>query len=313
MHWSKAQTKGDIAFEGIRSHTATVVGHKIYVFGGSDIQDRFNDLLILDTKTMFWHKPKTTGADGCIPNPHRAHSATLVDHRLFIFGGGDGPNYFKDLYILDTNTLTWTKPTTLGNGPGPRRAHTANLIGKLIYIFGGGDGNKALNEVYVLDTETLTWTYIKTTGAIPGSRGYHSSVLLSNNRIGVFGGSDGNDCFSDFYVFDTNNSSWSLFPVSNPSPLLSQSCVTIGKTIVVFGGHNANDYINSLKFFNLDKFQWEEQTCSGILPQSRGYHCCCFVDHRLFVIGGYDGSQCFSDVQVLDLGVLSYLELHQNK
>eukprot|EP01132_Coremiostelium_polycephalum_P001517 gene1517-1910_t len=309
LHWSKALSKGEVPFEGIRSHTATVVGNnKIFVFGGSDVNDKFNDLMIFDTKTLFWSKPITNGAEGCIPNPHRAHSATLVDHRLFIFGGGDGPNYFKDLYILDTNTLTWTKPVTNGNGPGPRRAHTANLVGKTIYIFGGGDGNKALNEVYALDTETLNWTFIKATGTLPGSRGYHSSVLF-NGKIGVLGGSDGEECFSDFYLFDPSTTTWTRNNVTNPSPLLSQSCVTIGKTIVVFGGHNASDYINTLKFFNVEKCEWEEKTCTGITPLPRGYHSCCFVDHRLFVIGGYDGNQCFSDVQILDLGVMSYLEL----
>lgn len=39
-----------------------------------------------------------------IPPPCRAHSATNVDGRIFIFGGGDGPNYFDDLYYLDTST-----------------------------------------------------------------------------------------------------------------------------------------------------------------------------------------------------------------
>ncbi|KYR02856.1 hypothetical protein DLAC_00326 [Tieghemostelium lacteum] len=311
MHWSKAQTKGDHPTEGIRSHTATVVGRKIFVFGGSDINDKFNDLMIFDTKTMFWSKPKTNGADGCIPNPHRAHTATLVDKRLFIFGGGDGPNYFKDLFVLDTETLTWTKPVTTGNGPGPRRAHTANLVnGKTIYIFGGGDGNKALNEVYSLDTDSLSWTLIKPTGTIPKSRGYHSSVLIGNTKIGIFGGSDGQECFDDYFIFDCTNHSWTEQKITNKSPILSQTSFNLGKTIAAFGGHDANDYINSLRFFNQEKLMWEDVPCTGIPPPRRGYHCCCYVDHRLFVIGGYDGNQCFSDVQILDVGVLAYLELN---
>ncbi|EGG14174.1 hypothetical protein DFA_11943 [Cavenderia fasciculata] len=308
MNWSKATTGGDpLAFTSIRSHTATVVGHKIFVFGGSDANDKFNDLLVFDTKTMFWSKPTTNGAE-CIPGPHRAHSATLVDYRLFVFGGGDGPNYFKDLYILDTKTLTWSKPITNGSGPGPRRAHTANLVaGKNIYIFGGGDGNKALNEMYVLDTETLTWTCIKANGSLPGSRGYHSSLLM-NGKIGVFGGSDGAECFSDFHLFDPATNTWSRLPVTNPTPILAQSCISIGKRILVFGGHNATDYIDTLKLFHIDRLEWENLKCTGAPPQPRGYHCCCFVDHRLFVIGGYDGTKCFPDVHILDLGSYAYYE-----
>ena len=43
---------------------------------------------------------------GDLPPPCRAHTAILVDRKLFIFGGGEGPTYYNDLYILDTSTST---------------------------------------------------------------------------------------------------------------------------------------------------------------------------------------------------------------
>jgi len=49
--------------------------------------------------TMYWSRPKVYGDP---PPSCRAHSSTLVDKRLFIFGGGDGPIYFNDLYVFDT-------------------------------------------------------------------------------------------------------------------------------------------------------------------------------------------------------------------
>jgi hypothetical protein len=49
---------------------------------------------------MSWDIPETSGT---APGPHRAHAATHVgDGRIFVFGGGDGPNYFNELFILDT-------------------------------------------------------------------------------------------------------------------------------------------------------------------------------------------------------------------
>ncbi len=66
---------------------------------------------------QYWYKPHTT--DG--PGPLRAHTATTVGNKvshtisqleksfdtenIIIFGGGDGPNYFKDVWILDTGNI----------------------------------------------------------------------------------------------------------------------------------------------------------------------------------------------------------------
>ena len=51
---------------------------------------------------MYWTYPECTGD---VPSGRRAHTATTVEDRIFLFGGGDGPNYFDELYILDTSEL----------------------------------------------------------------------------------------------------------------------------------------------------------------------------------------------------------------
>lgn len=101
---------------------------------------------------MCWSKPKVSGD---LPPPRRAHSATMVDKRLFVFAGGDGPNYFNDLYIFDTISLRWTRPEVYGQTPSPRRAHTANYFDGQLIIFGGGNGVGALNDVHTLDLNDL--------------------------------------------------------------------------------------------------------------------------------------------------------------
>lgn len=69
---------------------------------------------------MTWSKPRTTGD---IPPPCRAHSCTTVEHDvgngrrvpfLYVFGGGDGPNYFNTLYVLNTGKFSRQKKNQLG-------------------------------------------------------------------------------------------------------------------------------------------------------------------------------------------------------
>jgi hypothetical protein len=164
--------------------------------------------LLIDTLT--WSKPRTSGQ---IPPPCRAHSCTTVErdlgggkksYSLYVFGGGDGPNYFNDLYVLSIDTLIWSKPKTEGEAPSPRRAHTTCIWNQKIIVVGGGDGARALADVHTLDVSdphSLKWTWIRPLGSPPIARGYHTSNLVKDKLI-VYGGSDGHECFSDVHILD---------------------------------------------------------------------------------------------------------------
>jgi len=265
----------------------------------------FPIFLYLTRKLFFWSKPQTNGVN---VGPHRAHTTTLVGERLFLFGGGDGPNYFDSLFVLDTKTNTWTQPEV--KGPGPRRAHTATLVGSEIYVFGGGDGNKALNEVYILDSEKLTWTKCNTHGALIGPRGYHTAELVAD-KILVFGGSDGKECFSDIYTLDLRSREWSKRKTVNPFPRLAHTSTLVGPMIFAFGGHDGSDYVQELNVLKLgaQQMEWIKLQTTGDAPSPRGYHASVLHDSRLFVFGGFDGEKCFDELYMLELGTLAYLPL----
>lgn len=46
-----------------------------------------------------WSKPMMKGLP---PSPRDSHTCTTVGSKLFVFGGTDGKNPLKDLYVLDT-------------------------------------------------------------------------------------------------------------------------------------------------------------------------------------------------------------------
>jgi len=307
MHWSKALTHGEKPAE-VRSHTCTAVGSKLFFIGGCNLDDKFSRLLVFDTETMFWCRPETTGSD--LLSPHRAHSSTLVGDDIFVFGGGNGPDYFGTLYVLNTKTMTWSQPETKGSPPGPRRAHTATLVGRKIYVFGGGDGIKALNEVYTLDTESMTWSECKASakeGDIPKPRGYHSATLIEGDKILSLGGSDGKECFCDLFVFDTATEIWSKKKVLNLFPRLAHTATLVGSMLFVFGGHDGCEYINEMNLLNLETMEWVKRLTTGDPPSVRGYHTAVLFDSRLWIFGGFDGSKCFDELYILDLGTIAYL------
>lgn len=155
-------------------------------------------------ETMQWTHPEMQGD---IPPPCRAHTATLVDRRIVVFGGGEGPVYYNDVYILDTLHRRWTHvvfPDSM-TIPPPRRAHTAVYYRGRVWVFGGGNGMEALNDVWTLEVtsnvEKIRWVQVETRGKKPMPRGYHTANLVGNVMV-VVGGSDGRECFSDIWCLN---------------------------------------------------------------------------------------------------------------
>ncbi|KAJ3123143.1 hypothetical protein HK098_002142 [Nowakowskiella sp. JEL0407] len=308
MRWSKLNPRGSAPPRALRAHTMTLVEDKLFVFGGCDAGICFNDLYCFDVETLCWSQPKMYGD---IPNPCRAHSAVYLDGRIYVFGGGDGPNYFNTLYSLDTETLQWTEITpATGMSPGPRRAHTAWVYNGAIYIYAGGDGIKALNDVYALiinvHNDTVIWQKVETKGIAPTPRGYHTSNLVGNKLV-VYGGSDGHECFADVHILDMQSFEWQTIDLQNSIPRLSHTCTLVGSYLFIFGGHDGTTYSNEVLLLNLVTMLWESKKIFGIPPSGRGYHTAVLSDSRVYVFGGYDGQDVFNDMWILDLSGCAYL------
>lgn len=94
-----------------------------------------------------------------------------------------------------------------------------------------------------------------------------------------------------------------------PSPRRAHTSVLYQNKIIIFGGGNGATALNdlfALDVSDLDRMRWEEIETKGNgnggKPIARGYHSMNLVGSKLVVFGGSDGTECFSDVWVLDLG-----------
>ncbi|KAL5719731.1 guanylate kinase [Ranunculus cassubicifolius] len=128
--------------------TATAVGEKIYVIGGSE--DGSNAIKVFDKSTEKWVVPAVMGK---VPSISNGHSATLVnDDRILIFKKDSTPNdctWFLEVdtsfvkeqkKILGTEVVAWSKGVK-GDGPkpivisGPSGVGKGTLIAKLMDEF----------------------------------------------------------------------------------------------------------------------------------------------------------------------------------
>ncbi|XP_053662056.1 host cell factor [Anopheles marshallii] len=201
-------------------HSFTLVGDKIYLFGGlanesddpkNNIPKYLNDLYILEIKNnqLQWEIPTTFGES---PPPRESHTAvSWYDKKqkkfwLVIYGGMSGCR-LGDLWLLDTDTMSWTRPRTSGPLPLPRSLHSSTLIGNRMYVFGGwvplvlDDVKvekhekewKCTNTLACLNLETMTWEELDLDTDeenMPRARAGHCAVGI-HTRLYIWSGRDG--------------------------------------------------------------------------------------------------------------------------
>ncbi|CAA7033932.1 unnamed protein product [Microthlaspi erraticum] len=138
-------------------HSITLVGSRVFVFGGEDKNRRLlNDLHVLDLETMTWDVVETTQTR---PVPRFDHTAaTHSDRYLLIFGGCSHSIFFSDLHILDLQTMEWSQPQVQGDDVTPRAGHAGITISENWYIVGGGDNSNGCLETFVLNMSKMVWS-----------------------------------------------------------------------------------------------------------------------------------------------------------
>lgn len=108
---------------------------RMVVFGGWDGTTSMNDLWLFDSSTFTWKQPKCSGK----PPPARQNMSMArvggpnESTTVMIYGGysvlpGQLPAYNKDIFLLDGDSMTWSRPRLVGEYPTPTFGHGACLL-----------------------------------------------------------------------------------------------------------------------------------------------------------------------------------------
>jgi host cell factor len=272
--WFVPMTKGDVP-PGCAAYGFVVDGTRLLVFGGMVEYGKYsNELFELQASKWEWRrlKPKPPKS-GPAPCPRLGHSFTLVNNKVYLFGGlandsadpkNNVPRYLNDLYTLDirTSPVQWDIPITSGSSPPPRESHTGVAYcdkknnKSFLVIYGGMSGCR-LGDLWFLETETRTWSKPQISGTTPLPRSLHTSTLIGH-RMFVFGGWV--PVVADEVKTSTNEKEW--------------KCTS------------------TMACLNLETMSWEQLNIEAgeeNVPCARAGHCSVGVSTRLYIWSGRDG------------------------
>ncbi|KAF4756812.1 hypothetical protein FOZ63_030173 [Perkinsus olseni] len=306
----------------IRSgHTACIYRSRfLYVFGGFDGEQCFDDLYRLDLHSLVWSKIEGRGD---MPSGRASHTATSDElaGSMFVFGGsGSHFGYTNkcDLYEFAYDTSTWSllcemgistnaspvRPAAAdGARPGAPIGETAadrpqitGPAGPTSSLTANSPSSPPLGMVEVQDAPTAR---------------YGQCMVQHNEQLYIWGGTHGTNYPTDMHRFDLVSKHWFGVPMSGeqPSGRYRHQALVRNDCMYVLGGSGTARYGDVFEF-NLCTNTWKRLVCSGVglFQQGRYAHAAVLQDSKVLVYGGNDGRRT-NDLLTFDIDTQVWAQL----
>eukprot|EP00210_Caulerpa_lentillifera_P001419 g1362.t1 len=175
-------------------HTATLVGHCIWLIGGQSTHQIFGDVFTYNLSSKEWHIHNVKNTSAMRRAGHCAIVSPREPEKIILFGGSipggsNASGETPELAIFDTKTLTVVPISTHTAKYSPCSSSIpVHLTGTRVLFLGGGDFNQSVKRgSCCFDTEKLKWTenFIDCP-LLEGLMGAKGAIY--ENRVYIYGG-----------------------------------------------------------------------------------------------------------------------------
>ena len=256
------------------SHSLSIIKNKAYIFGGEQQPREPVDNLVhvftlqfpvnaeVDYQAI---RAKSTADDGGVPCPRVGHTASVVDDRIYVFGGRGG-KAMKPLeengrvWVFDTKTNQWSylDPTKGTPYPAARSYHSSTSTDHPISTF----QERTVQDpppFNVAQEQIKTDQTVKPVGTTASGFDDHGTVF-------IHGGCPASGRVSDVWAFDIASRVWSQFP-DIPGPARGGPSLTFNRDrLYRYGGFDGEKELGGpIQFLRLAKCTFDDKGDKGEL------------------------------------------------
>lgn len=238
----------------------------------------FFRILVLCVCSLALHAQNTWLQRASFPAGARQGVSTFeINNKLYMVGGWDFTNYYKELWEFDPASNTWTQKATFpGQGRQGGIAFSINGIG----YYGTGDIGGFpigyLNDFWAYDPATDTWAQ---KGNFPGARSGAVAFALNGNGYAGTGTSSATTYLGDMWQYDPATDTWTAKAAFGGTPRRYATAFTIGTKGYVGTGQGATGHGNTFYEYDPASDSWTQKlgypngvsTCTSFSLNGKGY------------------------------------------
>ncbi|XP_036334206.1 uncharacterized protein LOC118744894 [Rhagoletis pomonella] len=217
-----------------------------------------------------------------------------------------------------------TAPLTTPPIIAGRFSHSAVRHGNSMYVFGGGSSSDTtFNDLWRFDLSEMIWERPLSMGSYPSPKG-SASIVCWGEQLVLFGGWRYPSLhppyqpwclFDELHFYDLNSNRWTLrITLPSPPPMAGHSASVHGDRMVIFGGYQIADGVNSNSnetwCLDLNELKWWQPRFMGNTkpPPRYGQFQLLLDECHLLIVGGCGGpNSVYSDAWLLDMSQEAWL------
>ena len=225
----------------------------------------------------------------------------------FVGFGSRNQQYFRDLWRLKLDTLTWSRIELKGDVPSERNGLRAVIVkGTHILVFGGFFSGTYYGDLFAIEIASGTVQRLETTGPAPSPR-TGAIVGTHNNKFFVWGGYNGN-WPNELHVLDLGTLTWRVL-ATDVVGRTGVPFVHAGSRIISYGGSKQEGVV----VIDMDRETVEVVPATGAAPPSENMGAgMAMIDDFVLYYGGKDASDKMGKtlVYALDLNRMWWFLFH---
>jgi len=263
------------------SHSLSIVKSKVYIFGGEEKpREPVDNHLHVFTLSSSEHDEadyqvipaQAATENGEVPSPRVGHTASIVDDRIYIFGGRGGKDMkpLEDsgrVWVFDTKMNQWSflDPASGSPYPDARSYHASTSTEHPLNQREAQNGPPAGSVASAFTKDNPIETQDHTENPL----GEAGSGADDHGTMFIHGGCPASGRAADIWAFDIASRVWSQYPDAPGPPRGGPSLTLTRERLYRFGGFDGEKELGgSIQYLRLASSTFDDKGSKGKLAVS---------------------------------------------